>query len=317
MSAAFRFSGAALLSSLLIGCGALFPGFDGAEQPLLYEIGVSEVATQISCELREFFFQEYIRVNSLKDHHTWSIDDAPAKVTLTVTTDINGKVGYLGINLNKLGLGSLSQLTTLTSQSVVTSTSSTSIKVPSLQASLTGKRTVSAQVVLSIPQRPGDDDLKKFKAAVRQNMVERFDKADAERMAIFAVSGCPEWARHPDKKLFIASWMKHYFEKINAPPNCADNALLTFADGGQTCITGNQSYQTVTLSTGFQIAFDVSGGLSPFAGGGFIIPVSAVNFDFNPDFQHKLDIQLTVCGPLEKNCEPTQKKLGSPSEIRV
>jgi hypothetical protein len=298
----------AVTSSLLAGCGGLFPGFDRSEQPLLYDVEVSEVATQVACELREFFFDEYLRMKQEKLQRAkgvppplrWSIDDSAASVTLTLTTDVSGKVGYLGVNL-----GAISQIFTLTNQSVVTATASNSIKVPSLQASLTGKRTAKITLVVSVPQRPGEPTLTRFENEIRRFEALGMTRTDAETQAKLLVSGCSERARHLDKRLFLANWMKNYFDTINADPTCS------LGDAPDPKQPKNCTYQTAQLSTGFQIVFDLNGGLAPFVAGGFIIPVSAMNLDVSPDYIHNLDVKLTLCGPTADGCDPTQIKLGT------
>ncbi|MHB8268643.1 hypothetical protein [Bradyrhizobium sp.] len=298
----------AVAASLLAGCGALFPGFDRSEQPLLYDVEVSEVATQVACELREFFFDEYLRLKREDFQRAkgaapplrWSIDDSPATVTLTLTTDVSGKVGYLGLNL-----GSVSQIFTLTNQSVVTAASSNSIKVPSLQASLSGKRTAKVVLAVSVPQRPTKKTLERFEKEVRHFEALGMGRTDAETQAKLLVSGCSDRVRQLDKRLFLANWMKNYFDTINANPIC-DLGDKPGPDQPKNC-----TYQTAQLSTGFQIVFDINAGVAPFISGGFIIPVSAMNVDLNPDYMHNLDVKMTLCGPTEDGCKPTQEKLGA------
>ena len=57
------------------------------------------------------------------------------------------------------------------------------------------------------------------------------------------------------------------------------------------------------------MAADVTAGASPFFlgnGATFIVPINGLTFDWNPDYQHKIDINLKICDntPTEESENP-------------
>jgi hypothetical protein len=121
---------------------------------------------------------------------------------------------------------------------------------------------------------------------------------------------CPEWATHPDHKLFLKNWLTNFFDKINGvtekaeagyqPPLCdVGDPRKSFSPNlGTPCIPNGTSFTQVDLATSFQIAADLSGGLAPsLLGDGkvFLIPVSGLTGDLNFDYSHEIDITLKLC----------------------
>src|ERR1700674_3659579 len=95
---------------MLAGCGAVLQGFGVLEQPQFYSVRVGEIATLVRCELDDFFIEnrrkheEIIENGGKHQDKEWQLDlTADAKITLTLTTDDNGTVGYTGIDLQRLG----------------------------------------------------------------------------------------------------------------------------------------------------------------------------------------------------------------------
>jgi hypothetical protein len=129
--------GAIVLLCLVAGCSSFFPSFEG---PLgigsaITNIPVSAVAERVQCELNSFVKDE---------KYNWLLDPrSNASLSLSLETDNQGKVTWLGIDLSKLGpLAPLSSLVTAAS------------KVPSLQASGTLKSTISSQIDFNVSQDP-------------------------------------------------------------------------------------------------------------------------------------------------------------------
>lgn len=89
-------------------------------------------------------------------------------------------------------------------------------------------------------------------------------------------SHCPEWARHPDHRLFLKTWLLNYFDKINTatlPPTgksdspCqANTAVFVSAQIdslNMPCFPEGTQMTSVDLKTQFVIALDLSAGVAP------------------------------------------------------
>jgi len=126
----------AATAMLLSGCASFFQGFGPLTSSYLYDIPVSTVTNQVACELEHFLsldetVRSRIRLNP----------DDEAKITLTLQTDTTGNVGYVGIDLNKLGFAALADFVAIKAN------------VPSLGVRGQIKSTVSAAVEVRIAQR--------------------------------------------------------------------------------------------------------------------------------------------------------------------
>jgi hypothetical protein len=112
----------------------------------------------------------------------------------------------------------------------------------------------------------------------------------------------------PSRSLYLRDWLTNYFETINTTPGYqhypktkypTDDIARALRDVVRPeAIPSQFKIQSVDLTTSFQIAADLSGGASPtLLGNGtvFIVPVSGIGFDYNPDYMHKIDINLKMC----------------------
>jgi len=96
---------------------------------------VSTVTNQVACELQHFLSRDEV------GHHRIRLNpDDETKIVLTLQTDMTGNVGYVGIDLNKLGFTTLADLVAVKSN------------IPSLGVKGQIKSTVSAAVEVKIKQ---------------------------------------------------------------------------------------------------------------------------------------------------------------------
>jgi hypothetical protein len=151
---------------------------------------------------------------------------------------------------------------------------------------------------------------------------------------------CPEWALHPDRKLFLKNWLTNYFDKINSVtevsemnykrveesdrPDMKDHTTLVerqfkqpLCDLGNPgdefkilrtpCLPDGTKFTSVVLTTAFTIAADVNSGLSPFGLFGpdrvFLIPINGLSADLNADYTNQLEITLQVCDNTKGGCK--------------
>jgi hypothetical protein len=125
---------------VLSGCADIlpWPGFESTPAAMSYaeQIPASAVAEQVRCELADFVATD-AGAQQLLD------PNGGAAVQLKLTTDLQGSVTFLGINLSGLGLGALAQLV------------SKSNNIPSLQLKAQGKSTVASQIDFVLPQTIG------------------------------------------------------------------------------------------------------------------------------------------------------------------
>lgn len=114
-------------------------------------VNIVDVEHEVQCELKQFLTDESttypingINVSSANIANNLLAFDQSATVTLTVQTDLTGKVTATGINLNKVGLEAIADVITLSN------------KAPTLQANLSAKGTVVASPVVVFPQTARD-----------------------------------------------------------------------------------------------------------------------------------------------------------------
>lgn len=138
----------------------VLPSFDGpfAYGALTKYVAIVDVEHEIQCEINDFLTDDRpllrsdgtpilaggVPVTVAEISNNLLQFDQPAQVTLSVQTDLSGKVTATGINLQKYGLDIIANAITLSN------------KVPSLQANLQGKDTIFASPVFVIPQTSED-----------------------------------------------------------------------------------------------------------------------------------------------------------------
>ncbi|MGN6572617.1 MAG: hypothetical protein ACTHLO_14510 [Pseudolabrys sp.] len=292
MNASRAASVIAILS--LPSCGFL-PGFALIEQPFLYDVPVSTVATQVACEIQDF-------VTDYQENHPsnrWRLSEDSANVTLILQTDHSGSVNFTGVNLANAGLQSV--------QTIVASQN----KISTLGAKLNPRRSTSATSVFSVPQ----------KAA-------QASKNDNEGAGV-SVSHCPDWALRPDKNLYLKQWLSNYFDNINRTALtetkrksqarsslhpyseiCSLSKVDILDDSGRLpamrtpCLPDQTKFTQVELKTQLVIAADFSGGLASngAAAAFYLLPVNGAAFDYAPDYQHTIDIKFTICDNTNNGC---------------
>jgi hypothetical protein len=141
---------AAYLVLTQIGCTAdilPWPGFESQPGIFSYteQLPAVEVGEQVRCELAEFLRDELQKQANDPNEGPFFLDpNKGAQVQLKLTTDLQGSVTYLGINLASLGLGAIASLVTKANN------------VPSLQLKAQGKTTQTSQVDFVIPQTTDD-----------------------------------------------------------------------------------------------------------------------------------------------------------------
>ena len=146
----------ACCSNFVSGCALntdVLPSFDGpfAYGSVTKYVNIVDIEHQVQCELKHFLTDDRtiytingVNVTSANISNNLLAFDQPATVTLTVQTDLTGKVTATGINLNKIGLETIANVITLSN------------KVPTLQANLSAKGTVVASPVVVFPQTARD-----------------------------------------------------------------------------------------------------------------------------------------------------------------
>ena len=124
---------------------------------------------------------------------------------------------------------------------------------------------------------------------------------------------CLRWmsSDNPITHLYLKDWLEEYFRRINE-------------DARSGTVPTQLKFQTVDLTSSLFLAADISGGASPFLGNGttFIVPINGLTFDYNPDYQHKIDLSMKVCDNTptieggENPCYPTIDT-GNPNNVAV
>lgn len=313
----------ALLAACLVvtqaGCAdiLLWPGFDSPLGIPNYpeQIPAAEVAQQVRCELAQFLREETVRPRFLDS-------DKGAQIQLKLTTDLQGSASYLGINLKSLGLGALANSIT------------TSNNVPTLQLKAQGKSTQTSQVDFVVPQTTGDSVAKKKAAEDGQQnyLLSKLPKeikdakdGDQQLYILQKVAKPPEQPkkekdsdgtihtiepgrvflsenlRLPTKedcdhgspkrfleynwfRLWLANAISRYEKNFNERGYQVSG--MTFAD--RVC------EPKLTISTQFQLLFDISAGTNVFQSIPIILPISGVNLDASPDYTHFIQIIFSL-----------------------
>jgi hypothetical protein len=290
----FRAFLASCLVLMQVSCADIlpWPGFESHPAIFSYteQLPAAEVAEQVRCELVEFLQEEKTAQHDDPQEGSDLLDPSKgAQVQLKLTTDLQGSVTYLGIDLKKLGLGSLASLVTKSNSA------------PSLQLKAQGKATQTSQVDFTIPQ-------------TLQSKLQT-QKKDATGKPIFDGNGAPVMktvvmpenlrltaCSHSDPKRFLEyNWfrlwlsdaLQRYKKRLNELGYNAPG--LTFAD--RVC------QPKLTISTQFQLLFDASAGTNIYQASPIILPISGLNVDASPDYTHYVQIifALLPAGDQGKN----------------
>jgi hypothetical protein len=182
MRAAVAFARAAIIAAFgfaLGGCAPFLPGFEGilGVHSWTHNVPVSAVATTVQCELKVF----------VRSHSRYLDPSKSAAVQLSLQSDNSGAVTYVGIDLNRIGLGSLAQL--VSSQN----------KAPNLQAGLQGKSVTSSQIEFDVPQT----------------------LAGLERVR------CDDSVRRLPIPLDLDSWLTRFFRNLEAHRDNTDTTCMS------------------------------------------------------------------------------------------
>jgi hypothetical protein len=217
-------------------------------------VPINKVAVEVQCEIKDF----------LKTPDAGLLDpDEAASLTLIMTTDTSGSVAYIGIDLKKIGLGALADFV------------ASSNKVPSLQAKAQAKSTVNSQIDFTVPQSLHSHRTKaKYALNPANGRVEPLSKPIKGLEHV----KCDNHASRLIVPLDLKSWFVRFFERVRRDE----------IDPGAACLT------KITLKTQFQLLFDINGGMTPFFGNAFILPISGLNGDFSPAFTHSLQITFAI-----------------------
>ncbi len=209
----------------LAGCGASFPGFSALEQPYLYDLPVSSVTTQVQCEIREFLLDQ--------KKLPGAFFGGPIKIDLTLQTDFNGSVQYVGVDFSKAGLDSIAKLIAQTSGK------------PSLGAKVQGKKTVSA--VFTTQFDPKDISDPQFTHCNDHEFGTKYDLM-----------------RH----LFLKQWLTNYFEAMRRDMSKTDDkGRLQFRSASLTQVKLSTQFQIgVDVAFGTNPFFPHPFVIIPFSG---------------------------------------------------
>jgi len=285
-----------------------WPGFESQPGVFSYpeQLPAAEVAEQVRCELAQYLREERVRQNDTtvvpnREGPMFLDPNKGAQVQLKLSTDLQGSVSYLGVNLKALGLSQVASLVTSTNN------------VPSLQVKAQVKSTQTSQVDFILPQTPNNFIYKNKPDSnviiLQTSNVEKpiVLKPDAKMPP--SKQTIPEDLRLPKLKecshgdperfleyawfrLWLAEALHRYKDRLGAKGYGPGS---TFAD--RVC------QPKLTISTQFQLLFDVSAGTSILQAIPIILPISGVNVDASPDYTHSIQIifALRPNGRYEEN----------------
>jgi hypothetical protein len=258
-------------ATILSGCADIlpWPGFESKPAIFSYaeQIPATEVAEQVRCELAQFVAHDAKSKMPLLD------SNGGAQVQLKLTTDLQGSVQWLGINLKGLGLGALAELVSRTNN------------VPSLQLKAQGKTTTVSQIDFVIPQTSNPD----IQVAGQRGPTHLPPNLQLQP------GGCSPSSLATNLKygwfnLWLDDALKRYTNRIykrdNYWPSAGNLQNLMFYD--LVC------QPKLTISTQFQLLFDVSAGTNIFNASPIILPISGLTIDGSPDYTHYLQIAFTL-----------------------
>jgi hypothetical protein len=260
----------ACLALVQAGCADIlpWPGFESHPGIFSYteQLPAAEVAEQVRCELAEFLREEERAHETDRKEGPFFLDpNKGAQIQLKLTTDLQGSVSYLGINLKGLGLNEIAALVTPANNN------------PSLQLKAQGKSTQISQADFIIPQTTDNTVWAvKGEKVLSRTLPRKLmlpDEAecshgDAKRFLEYV------WFR-----LWLSDALKRYKERLGAQGYGPGE---TFAD--RVC------QPKLTITTQFQLLFDVSAGTNILQAVPIILPISGLNIDASPDYTHSIQI---------------------------
>ena len=255
----------------LSGCSDIlpWPGFQSLIPATSYpeQIPASAVAEQVRCELFDFIDAEE---KATKSGALPLLDpNGGAAIQLKLSTDLQGSVTWVGINLSKLGLGSLAQLV------------SKSNNIPSLQLKGQGKSTVTSQIDFVVPQSSkGPTDTLRLRKCAYAKFGEKF--------------------RYNWLYLYLNESLARYKARLTSPEGASRTFLQIVCQ------------PKLTISTQFQLLFDVSAGTNAFNTAPILLPISGLTIDASPDYTHFLQIGFTLRQDNQLACKKIQPNIPPP-----
>jgi hypothetical protein len=189
------------------------------------------------------------------------------------TTDLQGNVTYLGVNLSKFGLSSLAELVTKNNS------------IPSLQLKGQGKSTVTSQVDFVIPQTDQDAILLNRPKMRSSNFAGLVAPPPPGPIPLnqLKLRPCIKSVKYYWLYLRLREALDRYKGKLYAP------------EGTSGTFYTDVCQPKLTISTQFQLLFDVSAGVNPFIfANPIILPISGLNVDASPDYTHFLQIVFSI-----------------------
>jgi hypothetical protein len=261
---------------VLSGCADIlpWPGFESRPAIFSYpeQIPATEIAEQVRCELANFIEHDGAdRTARLLD------PDKGAQVQLKLTTDLQGSVQWLGINLKGLGLNELAELVTKTNNS------------PSLQLKAQGKSTTVSQIDFVLPQTSKTSILYLNPKTNKQE-----PRTLPENLRL-PKGGCwPTTPQEAAKYAWFNMWLDDALRRYTIRIYKADNLVPSAGNPNNLKFYDLVCQPKLTISTQFQLLFDVSAGTNIFNAFPIILPISGLNIDASPDYTHYLQIAFTL-----------------------
>jgi hypothetical protein len=261
------------------GCADLlpWPGFES--KPALFshteQIPATEVAEQVRCELAQFVAYETGPAN--RTGKQLLDPNGGAQVQLKLTTDLQGYVQWLGINLKGLGLGSLAELVSKTNN------------VPSLQVKAQGKTTTVSRIDFVIPQTAGPTIANPNDKTGKKTLSLGYLALQHQKGVGCGPTDLETGLKYGCFNLWLSDPLQRYSERIlnwHSWWRSADRPKKGFYD--IVC------QPKLTISTQFQLLFDVSAGTNIFNASPIILPISGLTIDGSPDYTHYLQIAFTL-----------------------
>jgi hypothetical protein len=291
----FRAAIACCLFVTQSGCADIlpWPGFESHPAIFSYteQLPAAEVAEQVRCELAEYLLQETtkLRVPHGPEGPEFLDPNAGAQVQLKLTTDLQGSVTWLGIDLKGLGLGAVAALVTQAN------------KTPSLQLKAQGKSTETSQVDFVIPQTTDNLVYQKITPVldkVTGKMVDYQPRDLPKSLQLPKEKDCSHGLQYTWFRLWLSDAMQHYKNRLG-PDVYGPGA--TFAD--------HVCQPKLTISTQFQLLFDISAGTNVLQAVPILLPVSGLNVDASPDYTHFIQIifSLRPTGRFDVHGDPYPK----------
>jgi hypothetical protein len=251
---------------------------------------------EVQCEIYRFVDNENGPNQIARKGHELLDPSKGAGVVLILQTDLSGYVQYTGVNLSKLGFPSLAELVTTTTN-----------KVPSLQAKANGQTTVSAEVDFTVAQSrtapaketaPPNIALKQSdynKSTIYENVkFESVDKNHPNGKFHAKLVGASQQSPFPQADCLNAPFYRAYLELwlddwLSRYKPYREKSL----EEGEPFVCGTK----VTLKSMFKVLFDVSAGVNAFAAPPIILPISGFNVDASPDYSHSIAITFALQDP--------------------